>query len=375
MTGVQTCALPIWALTFINCASVKVEGATVSCAPGLARAATCITVRNGAQQAAASSVRIHCCDLAIGHQQVGILVVNAGRAQIEDNTLQVKARDQNLTLPQLAQNPATRSDLLSLLVSNVNLAKKTKITNAKVQYGGHKIYFRTDKSLTAKWQQLINANPPARANSPLDLYHHVKNTATRFLLNKGAGLKAAEPLQSWYLGLEQSTPDVASQGIVCGGMAAHEVRIVNNTIRGVLQGIHIGLSHREPKPGQPYLAGRVWVTGNAINIYLPLFTKRERHGVFVGNCENLIIEGNNVKAERFSQQNSITIEGIRVYGHLGRLMAVRQNYLENCTTGIHAWPLAIKSHSKQWLIIDNMAPGAKQAVLAPAAIRNSDNYK
>ena len=41
----------------------------------------------------------------------------------------------------------------------------------------------------------------------------------------------------------QQDPTVASQGNVVGGR--NDVRIKNNTIEGVLQGIHVGLSHRE----------------------------------------------------------------------------------------------------------------------------------
>src|SRR5690606_41342373 len=75
------------------------------------RAATCITVRNTVQKPC--SVHVHHCDLQIGHQQQGILLVNVARASVENNTLGVYEKPDRLKLPILLRSEEHTSELQS----------------------------------------------------------------------------------------------------------------------------------------------------------------------------------------------------------------------------------------------------------------------
>jgi hypothetical protein len=122
----------------------------------------------------------------------------------------------------------------------------------------------------------------------------------------------------------------AAQGIVVGGTVAPDVRILNNTLTNVLQGIHVGVSHHETSRGNPDRIGNLLILGNTIHVAFPNVSRRiikERHGIFVGNCNSLVIENNFLSLQRFSTTANSNIDGIRLYGFLGRRIIIRQNHL------------------------------------------------
>jgi hypothetical protein len=54
----------------------------------------------------------------------------------------------------------------------------------------------------------------------------------------------------------------------------------------------------------------------------------QRHGIFVGNCTSLLVEGNHIECERLGDAKRLTIDGIRVYGFVGRMAYVTQRHDE-----------------------------------------------
>ncbi|MBM0740403.1 right-handed parallel beta-helix repeat-containing protein [Phormidium sp. CLA17] len=126
-----------------------------------------------------------------------------------------------------------------------------------------------------------------------------------------------------------SSGNPSFQGIVIGGSLANGVRILNNTIENTLQGIHIGLSHNENSKGAPDIAENIFITGNMVHVSSPNLpnTNQKRHGVFVGNCSSLVIENNYLTLRRFNGTANLFIDGIRVFGTLGRRIVIRQNHL------------------------------------------------
>jgi hypothetical protein len=164
---------------------------------------------------------------------------------------------------------------------------------------------------------------------------------------------------------------VGQQGIVIGGQSAREVRILNNTVTGFLQGIHVGVSHKEQQPGPPDMADLVSITGNNIGVSIPPDVKREeRHGIFVGNCRSLMMENNYV--ESLGDQ---IIEGIRLVGHFGKRVIVRHNHLVGCDPGILIKPLQTYPEKQYlWLAADNIAVGAKVSVSGPKSVKKTYEY-
>ena len=130
-----------------------------------------------------------------------------------------------------------------------------------------------------------------------------------------------------------------------------------------MQGIHIGTSHTGVTTDNHDKADIVQIMSNNVEILLSPVVTRERHGIFVGNCDSLIIQNNYVSVMPCSLTKDLNIDGIRVYGHPGRMMVVNQNHIVNANTGILFAPVSGENGKPQWVITDNVAPKSKQPVV------------
>ena len=144
--------------------------------------------------------------------------------------------------------------------------------------------------------------------------------------------------------------------------------MISNTVNGVLQGVHIGVSHREVQPGTPDQARTVTIEDNSIGVVLPAAATTERHGIFVGNCGSLAIEGNYMTVVRvpiFKTNNPrVIVEGVRVYGAMGRRVTVTENHSVGYDFGVRFSPLSPISKPKpMWAITHNLAEGAETPIL------------
>jgi hypothetical protein len=372
-------------LTFHDCGDLNIESVTLRCASGAERAAACISVFNsaGAQlgQPSHGSIRIRNCDLRIGHQQVGILLTNAVRARIEDNMLRVGKKPKGLTLRRLLQNRQYRAAVANLLIHDVQLNPKSPTNLAQdqvlVRVNRHSVLFRTDRSLVSDWNRLLAANTPWGVQSHRQLYLHLRKVAIAILLNAGTypgGSSISLPaFKAWYKRLSSSNMAAAAQGIVLGGTVGRDIQLHRNTIFGTQQGIHLGLSSPHyAKPTAPNKLGTVVVADNNIGVFLSPAAD-ERHGIFVGNCDSLIVKDNYVQVHRFPVTKFLPVDGIRVYGFLGWMMVIGQNHLVNCTTGVKVQPLGSVARPYQWLVTDNAMPSTAQPVIAPASVQKRNN--
>ncbi|MBC7812249.1 MAG: hypothetical protein H7175_13925 [Burkholderiales bacterium] len=363
------------ALTFRNCGAVTVEEVTIKGAAGTSRAASCITVEQGESADVTGSVRIRHCDLAMGHQQTGILLLNVTRAQIEDNSLYVSAKPGRLSFAAMLRDPDYRGILRKMLISNMSVGPDAPpvppgrpAPNVALTKNGQAIRFvASDNNLAGRWKTLVaNLIVRENVNTPRQLIAFFDDVADNILLNEGIYDPDGQRLtvfKAWFDSLKLNNPAMAYQGISVAGRIAKDVRIQNNTIRGVLQGIHIGVSRRGPRGQVPERAENVIIASNTIGVSLPPEAAvRERHGIFVGNCASLLVADNYITVRRFGLAAAVRIDGIRVFGYLGRMMIVRQNHMVGFNVGIYVEPLGDISASQQWLVTDNMAVSAQQVV-------------
>ena len=177
------------------------------------------------------------------------------------------------------------------------------------------------------------------------------------------------------------TETTLGQGIVVGGDLARDVRILDNSVFAAVQGIHVGVSHREANRGTPDQVEWIRISGNTVHIRLGSQDTRERHALFIGNSASLAVENNYATLTRDidAEQN---IEGLRLYGHFGRRIIVRGNHFERFSTGILLNPRndPPQSPTLQWVIDDNLAVSAAQVVnVVPSSLRSrvrgvSNNY-
>jgi len=366
-------------LTFSGCEHIAVDSLTLSCAGSTGKRSSCITVRpaNKGEQGS-RSVRIRHSNFEVGDDQVGILLVNAQRAHVEDNVVCVVKGPTKPGITERLKDLTYRANLSNILVSNSKAgAVKTgekpppldDKTNTRVVYGNYYVHFATSRMITDKsWAELIKEYPPeGEIKSARDLQVHIESLAERVLLDEGIR-KRVKGFRSWFDSVANEIAPVGKQGIVMGGENAEEVRVINNTLEGFLQGIHIGLSHKESQPGTPDKAGFVTVTGNNIVVrFSPEAKYEERHGIFMGNCRSLMIENNHVVLERLKGAEKLNIEGIRVYGIIGQRMIIRHNHMEGFDSGILIDALPPYEKECLWLTVDNIASGAAHAVVTKNA--------
>jgi hypothetical protein len=230
--------------------------------------------------------------------------------------------------------------------------------NVALEFSGNTYGFETDKGLAGAWKKVVEAEPPkGKIETASQLRAYLDKKANTIIVNEGK-IAAINMFKPWYRMLLKRDPSVAEQGIVVGGEVAGDVRIINNTIDGVIQGIRIGVSHRESKQGKPDLAGSVVICGNRIDVVLPPVGIRERFGVFVGNCNSLIMNDNYAKLTPFYTTKRFRVEGIHVYGHLGQRMIIRHNHLDKFTLPPAIYFNALNHNEfgqPMWVIDENVA--------------------
>jgi hypothetical protein len=353
------------ALTFTDCGEVEVESVTVTCANGTRRAASCIKVASLEDKGAAAkreevvaAVRIRHSDLRVGEQQTGILLVNVARATIEDNTIRVREGASPTRFFDFLADKVYRRDLARRLVSGITYQKPPPPRTrplARVQVGTQQLDFETEAPLVSAWQAVANAEKPQGITTAKALQTYLERLVDRVLLGRGA-VAGTTAFTTWIEAARLQHRPAAAQGVVVAGIAARDVRILNNTIDGALQGIHVGVSRHDPTRTVRDTVDRLAIKGNTITIALTPTAVQERHGVFVGNCSSLEVLDNLLRVVRVADSR-LLIPGIRVFGHLGRMIVIRQNHLMNFSTPVISVAMAagLPPPTRMWLVDQNLA--------------------
>jgi hypothetical protein len=199
--------------------------------------------------------------------------------------------------------------------------------------------------------------------TPRVLRQRVHQIAKEILLASGGA-----NFKDWFGAIVAGSPAAAYQGIAVVGTQADEIRLQGNSISGVLQGVHVAVS----QPGTQRLqGGSLWIEDNAVHVLQPQDWKSERHGVFVGNFQSVVIQGNQVSLQRFGTNDDI--DGIRVYGVLGPRVVVENNLVDQFTRSIWVHPLnpADAPHAL-WLVSRNACSHASVTVVPESGVQTSD---
>ena len=120
-------------------------------------------------------------------------------------------------------------------------------------------------------------------------------------------------------------------------------------------------------------AGTVRVSDNNLEISL-LLGVRDRHGIFIGNCDSLIVENNYVEVIRSNLASDMEIEGIRIYGYFGRMIVVKQNHFVSTNVGVRVVSLKTLENNSLWYVAYNIAPDADFVVDPEDEIQVKNNY-
>lgn len=356
------------AVTFVDCEDVVLESVRATCEPQRRREAACIAVRNtapaGGIDATGMSATVRGCELLVGDYQIGALILNVARASVSDNLVQARSRPQ---LVNVLAGHRIRDAIAKQLAAGLVIGPKPPGSTANVDLviGGKPVSFRTHPSLVNAWKT-IDVAIAGPVNDAL-IARHVKTIAAKLAAGRpgvtGAGVAA---FAGFVASVFRAPGGVAYQGIVVAGSVVGDVWVRDNTVHGVLQGVHVAVSHREAQVGPPDMAQRARVTGNRIEVQVPREGARGRHAVFVGNCENTLVAENELRYSTQAQE-AMQTEGIRVFGFLGRLAVVRGNRLRGFPVGVRFNPLERTGSPSlgkavQWVVRDNLSETAAHVV-------------
>ncbi len=203
-------------------------------------------------------------------------------------------------------------------------------------YGTLKVQFISSDQLTNAWSNAMkSANLPATSNMR-QVHDMVVNLATAASKGQAGVARAFADYINLVLPQLYST---ASQGIVVGGNLANDIRILNNTIDGTVQGIHVGLGDGRAQPAAYHLqAKQVQICGNTVALRITPAATGGRHGIYLGGVISALISNNNIGVTR-TRDGVHDVDAIRVIGELGPRVLIEGNSIESrFTRGIYVQP-------------------------------------
>jgi hypothetical protein len=307
---------------------------------------------------------------------VGILLINANQARVEDNSVKVRPHIKNSSLKKRIKDKGYRLSIRKMMLSDVIVVPKATSSdtqrNVEFAYEGRLLRFKTPEVLEKPWQAYLNELSVKTNLVDRDLIRYIKDEFGKSLLLLAsdeaiAPAYAIAGFKEWFDAMKAHLPAIAAQGIVVAGRVAHDICITRNSIHGVAQGIHIGLSHNDPLRKEPDFAGRLLVEGNHVVNYRSLQALGEWYGIFVGNFGCLHIENNHLELKKYPYNLEASINGVRAYGYFGRMIQIRGNHLNGYNPGIFARAINPPGDEPLWQIENNLLNGTTVAVaLDPA---------
>ncbi|MFT3769523.1 MAG: DUF6519 domain-containing protein [Minicystis sp.] len=369
-------------LTFRGTDRVTVENVRLQSGAGPIRAASAMTI------VGADDARVRGCTFLVEDGQVGLLLVDVKRAEVADNVVDVVPG--NVPLSRLMTNPRYRVGLRKLVLAGIQPMQEVveqpdtdtvkdrlarldpdhfealfPLIFARIFKGPNVLLTTVSELFKHDWPNLLHTVPNL-AQTPFSEVKDILDDLIDRVFGALAGLPGVTPpvplaqvpgFARLYKVLDAERTNVAAQGIVVAGSIAGDVRIRDNTVRGALQGIHVGLSHdtKGEEIPQSDSVDRLLIAGNTVHLRFPLDEQRDRHGIFVGNARSLVIEDNFVAALRTPLAAAGYIEGIRVFGELGGMCLIRQNHMVDFDVGVRAQATNPGRPPRLWRIADNFA--------------------
>jgi hypothetical protein len=420
-------------LSFQDCADVTVEKVSLQCGFTEQRVVSCIAVQNTPLPLArvfwfgpppslgTGWVRVLHCNLSVGRNQNGILLVNVNRAQVEDNIL-VAYTPKKPVWAVRVQNRAFRASLIRQLVGNAVYVKAATATqspapaaeekntsdpaaplsadpatttpapapadakseqaqivevpikdiptihkvvlNVDLTVGNASIAFRTHPSLKNFWGSFLAASGPKTFTSNRDLLLYIKQAASNFVLQPKLR-KGNSALTELFASFDRADQIAMARGISVGGEGIQECRIVNNAVRDAVHPITVGMSNHKTEAETWLSATVVTIAGNQVYVGLPPGVRPySPHAIFVGNVDSLMVENNTCGV--IDNPNQIPMDAVSIWGLVGRRAIVRHCHLAGFDPGITFSPIAPVIDPAKWrplwLVADNLAEGAAHCV-------------
>jgi hypothetical protein len=203
----------------------------------------------------------------------------------------------------------------------------------RATFGAIHLSFLSSDQLTNAWSDAIRSSTLTATSTMGAIHRTVAAIARNVVANP---LTAPPAFRNWLVAMLPKLYSTSSQGIVVGGDFANDVRILNNTVDGMAQGIHVGLSDLK-KYGKhpPHLsAARVQIKGNTVNLRLTPDSIGARHGIFLGGVNSGLVAGN--RLQLIPAKSSNDIDAIKILGVFGQSLIIESNDMLGFTTGVRA---------------------------------------
>ncbi len=235
-----------------------------------------------------------------------------------------------------------------------------------VPAGTEAVTFTTFANLVPAWDQLIalRATDVPNGDRAVEV---VLELADEVLMS--GGVSGGGAFVNWFAELRRRYRSTGAQGIVVAGTLARDVRVLNNTVSGMAQGIHIGLSD---SGGRPESAQVVQVHGNTVVGHENVIRQRRPEGVFAGNANSVVV-GTNLVSFNSTADEPRSFAGILLDGRYGPRVLVHENQIEATSIGVRVVPQGSVPSVRRWLVRDNVASPGAVVVDAPPSVSKQGN--
>jgi hypothetical protein len=383
------------AVSAIDCGDMSFERLRLRCRSGLDRQAACISTRN---RTGHPRVLVRDCTMRVGQSQIGVQIIGAGRAIVQDNAIAATPVPAEAVRARIVNDPALvariRKSLLGFSTrpghgEEVLLLDATGQPGERIPLGrlftagveqtftgasrGSTVTARTEVELARRLAALIGRNRRSRIATAQELRQHLVNLVSTAIRDRSGRVRfAGQPAR--LLTLELAQEAFLAQGITIAGPSVEEAVVTGNRIENALDGIRIAASSdADPVPATwrttmpPNTVRRARINGNSVMI-LPLSDSVEAHGIYLGHVDSVSVGENDLTcSERVRNLDRPRPHfGLYQHGYRGARLTVTENTARSFHTGFAIVPAGIDPSGGVgiWRLRDN----APRACIRPYAV-------
>jgi uncharacterized protein DUF6519 len=225
------------------------------------------------------------------------------------------------------------------------------------------------------WDAMARAAPPATPVADAKAAGRYVRDLSRRVVSDPAFRARFPAVDARFVRAKADNPAFGQQAVVCAGALSREVQVTGNLIQDFYQGVRVAVSDRGETAGKFSSLKSVTVADNSMQLRVPFDYEPGSFGMLIGNADRVRVTGNNLALSDPNALDQTYVEGIRVWGHLGPLMILRENHVSVGRIGLrveHVGPLK-KLGAQQWLAADNMVDAGGAVIVAPTQVQRRNN--
>ncbi|MCQ0091208.1 DUF6519 domain-containing protein [Roseovarius sp. M141] len=381
------------AITAVDCGDMAFERVRARCRAGLDRTAACISTRNDSPKArhGVARVLVRDCTLKVGQSQIGVQVIGARRAVIEDNVISAISMDPEQVRRRILADPVLvgriRRSLLDFPIAQKNPGNVTiKGAGARdhvlpldgafsakqrgtvpLPRGDSGLEVRADPRILGQLVQALRQNDASQIAVPKELRQHMTNLVDEAIRDpRGSavvGTRRVNILGARVLMLART--GYMAQGITVAGAEIEDLHILTNRIEGANDAIRVAASTSgDPNPSDwrqrrpPNTVRRARIEGNVITLQ-PVASGVEGHGIYLGHVDNVTVGQNDISGGGTLPNSKVIMPhfGLYQYGYRGPRFTVTENTVTNLYHGYAVVPELYDDVTGIWRLRDNATQG------------------